>query len=224
MGELIAAVAVFIISHMIPMRPNIRQPFERRFGVQGFLVGYSLLSLLIIYWLASAFVRAPYIELWPWSKAAAWMPVVLMPLACVLIFAGLTSKNPFSLGLGANDYDPAHPGIVSVTRHPAMWGLVIWSGSHVPVNGDVAGLILFTLMLLLSLAGTYTLEKTRRRKIPPALWQRWRQGSVNIPFTAFNRIDWRGIGWWRLAGGLAFYLMLLFAHQPVIGVPPPLFY
>ena len=88
MGELAAALALFLLSHMLPMRPRFRQPLEARLGRIGFLLAYSLLSLAIIYWLAHAFRAAPYIALWPWSLWAAWLPVLLMPLACVLIVAG----------------------------------------------------------------------------------------------------------------------------------------
>ena len=224
MGELLAAVAVFILSHMIPMRPRFRQPLEERFGSAGFLIGYSLLSLVIIYWLALAFKNAPYIELWPWALAAAWIPVLLMPLACVLVAAGISSPNPFSLGWGEKGYDPTRPGVVSVTRHPVMWGLVIWAASHIPINGDAAGLILFLLMLLLSLLGTWTLERARRRRYSLERWQELRAGTVNLPFAAFSRIDWRGIGIWRLLGGLVLYAVLLMSHRELIGVPPPVFY
>ncbi|MEH6824899.1 MAG: NnrU family protein [Motiliproteus sp.] len=224
MAELLAAVAVFLLSHMLPMRPRLRQPLEQRLGRGGFLLGYSVLSLAIIYWLAQAFARAPFIPLWPWMLWAAWLPVVLMPLACILIVAGASSKNPFSLGPGSKGYDPTHPGIVSVTRHPLLWGLSIWAGAHIPVNGDAAGLLLFALMLLLSLVGTLTLERSRQRKMEPQQWQHFHRGTVNLPFRAFTRIDWRGIGWLRLLGGLLLYLILLFAHQPVIGIAPPVFY
>jgi uncharacterized membrane protein len=224
MGELLAALGLFLLSHMIPMRPRFRQPLEGCLGRPGFLLAYSLLSLGIIYWLAHAFRAAPFIQLWPWSLAAAWLPVLLMPLACVLIVAGASSQNPFSLGPGGDGYDPDRPGIVSVTRHPLMWGLVIWAGSHIPVNGDAAGVLLFGPLLLLSLAGTWTLERARQRRYGESEWQRLVAGSVNLPFSAWSRIDWRGIGWARLAGGIALYLLLLFAHQPVIGFAPPLFY
>lgn len=224
MGELAAALALFMLSHMLPMRPRFRQPLEARLGRIGFLLAYSLLSLAIIYWLAHAFRAAPYIALWPWSLWAAWLPVLLMPLACVLIVAGASSKNPFSLGPGGEGYDPARPGIVSVTRHPMMWGLVLWAGSHIPPNGDAAGVLLFGLMLLLSLAGTWTLERARQRRYSDSEWQRYYAGTVNLPFAAWRGIDWRGIGWIRLLGGLLLYGVLLFAHQAVIGIAPPLFY
>ena len=105
-----------------------------------------------------------------------------------------------------------------------MWGLIVWASAHIPVNGDAAGLILFVLMLLLSLAGTITLEKARQRKLGREVWRRYFRGTVNLPFSAFNRIDWCGIGWLRLVGGLVLYLVLLFGHQTVIGIAPPVFY
>lgn len=224
MAELLAAVAVFILSHMLPMRPRLRQPLERHLGRTGFLLGYSLMSLAIIYWLARAFAAAPFIPLWPWSIWAAWLPVILMPLACLLIAAGASSKNPFSLGLGAKGYDPERPGIVSISRHPLLWGLVLWAGAHIPVNGDAAGVILFGLLLLLSLVGTLTLDRTRQRRYAPEQWQRLVRGTVNIPFSAWTRIDWQGIGWLRLLAAVLLYVVLLFAHQPVIGIAPPVFY
>ena len=55
MGELLAAVAVFVVSHMIPMRPRFRQPLERWLGLPGFLIGYSILSLAIIYWFGASY-------------------------------------------------------------------------------------------------------------------------------------------------------------------------
>nr|WP_246480356.1 NnrU family protein [Motiliproteus sediminis] len=221
---MLAALGGFLLSHMIPMRPRFRRPLEARLGTPGFLIGYSILSLAIIYWLAHAFKAAPFIQLWPWVEWAAWLPVLLMPLACVLIVAGASTRNPFSLGPGGAGYDPASPGIVSVTRHPLMWGLALWAGSHIPANGDVAGLLLFGLLLLLSLAGTWTLERARRRRYSEDDWQRLHRGTVNLPFAAFTRIDWRGIGWWRVLAGLLLYGLLLFAHQAIIGIAPPIFY
>ncbi|WP_114694865.1 NnrU family protein [Motiliproteus coralliicola] len=224
MAALLSAIVVFILSHMIPMRPKFRQPLEQCLGRVGFLIAYSILSLLIIGWLGHAFAQAPFVQLWPWSIWAAWLPVVLMPIASFLIVAGLSSKNPFSLGAGAQGFDLARPGIVTVSRHPVMWGLVLWSGSHIPVNGDVAGLLLFGLMLLLSLAGTFTMERVKRRRYSADEWERMLKNTVNVPFASPLTIDWGGIGWWRVLLGAVLYLALLFAHQPVIGIAPPVFY
>ena len=224
MSSFLAAIATFILSHMIPMRPRFRNFFEQRLGRTGFLISYSVLSLVVIYWLGYSFAQAPYIGLWGWSEVAAWLPVILMPLACMLVVAGMSSRNPFSLGLGKKGYDPSRPGITSVTRHPVLWGLILWSSSHIPVNGDVAGLILFGLMLMLSVAGTLMMERVRRRKFSPEVWQRYLAGTAGIPFSRVGSIDWRGIGWLRIAAGGLLYLLLLFGHQPIIGIAPPILY
>jgi len=79
-------------------------------------------------------------------------------------------------------------------------------------------------MLLLSVAGTRTLERARQQKHSAAQWQRLQRRTTNLPFVALGRIDWRGIGWARLLGGLLLYLLLLFAHRSVIGMAPPVFY
>lgn len=219
MVELLAAAALFVASHLLPMRPPWRRALERRLGRHGFLAGYSLVSLALLAWLASAYFRAPYLLLWPWQPLAAWLPVLTMPFACVLLVAGLTSPNPFSLGRGAG-YDPARPGVVSVTRHPVMWALALWSGSHIPVNGDLAAVVLFALMLLLSLAGTASLEGNRRGRVDPGTWARWYRGTGNRP--RLRGVDWRGIGGARLVAGLALYVALLLGHRLLIGVAPPL--
>jgi uncharacterized membrane protein len=219
LGELLAALLAFVLSHLLPMHPPWRRALEARFGARGFLLGYSLLSLLLLTWLVSAYFDTPYLLLWSWSPWAAWLPVLIMPIACVLLVAGLTSPNPFSLGLGAKNYDPKRPGIVSVTRHPLMWALALWSGAHIPVNGDLAAVVLFGLMLLLSLSGTLSIERNRRsRFVEQKAWRRLYAGTCNLPRLA--GIDWRGIGLLRVLAGMLLYLTLISLHQSLIGQPP----
>ena len=208
------------------MRVGWRSKLESWLGQRGFLFLYSCFSLAVIAWLASAFVRAPFIPLWPWSSFGAWIPVIIMPLVTLLLVAGLSSVNPFSLSLISGDYDHHRPGIVSITRHPVMWAVVIWAGAHIPANGDAAGLILFILMLILSLVGTLTLEKGRESRYPKEDWQQWRANTSNLPFGAMIQkkmaIDWRGIGAWRVLAATLLYVVLLLTHQWFIGVPTPL--
>lgn len=221
MVELLAAASLFVLSHLLPMHPPWRSAVERRVGARAFLIGYSLVSLVIIAWLAHAFATAPYLLLWPWHPVAAWLPVLAMPLACILLVAGLTSRNPFSLGAGAQGYNPGRPGIVAVTRHPVMWALALWAGSHIPINGDLAAVVLFGLMLLLSLTGTHTIEVNRKKRLAdPAQWQALHRGTRNLP--GISGVDWTGIGWMRLLGGLGLFVLLLFAHKPILGIAPPL--
>ncbi|WP_207060670.1 NnrU family protein [Motiliproteus sp. SC1-56] len=218
MIELLVAAGVFVFSHLLPMHPSWRGRLEQRLGERGFLLGYSLLSLAVLAWLGHAFASAPYVLLWPWHPATAWVPVLVMPFACILLVAGLSSSNPFSLGLGAQGYDPGRPGIVSLTRHPVMWALALWAGSHMPANGDLAAVVLFGLLLLLSLTGTRTIEGNRRRRFRVEQWAVWREGTGNWPSIA--SVDWSGIGPARIGGGLVLYGLLLALHSRLVGPDP----
>ena len=44
--------------------------------------------------------------------------------------------------------------------------------------------------------------------------------DVRYDFTGRTAIDWRGIGWPRVAAGLALYIALFAVHAMVTGVDP----
>lgn len=222
MGELLLVITLFVVSHMLPMYPPWRGHLVAVFGHRLFLLLYSLLSLALLYWLVIAYLRAPVVAVWYWREWTTWVPVVVMPLVTLLLVAGLTSPNPFSIGLGAKGYRSEAPGIVSITRQPLMWAFALWAGAHIPPNGEMAALILFAIFCLLSLAGTITVERARRRRYPVAQWQQWREGTANLPFCGQLPIDWRGIGVPRIVAAVGLYLLLLTLHERVIGIAPPL--
>lgn len=215
MTPLILAMLAFLTSHAIPARPRFRDAGIRLLGTVGYHLAYSALSLAVTAWLAVAFAHAPFIPLWdqqPWMR---WVPLAAMFFACQLIVAGVTSPNPFSIGMGGRGFDPEHPGILRLTRHPLFWALVLWAGAHMVPNGDLAALILFAPLLLLALAGPALMERKRRRSLGPepfaALALRTRTPSWGVLGE---------IGPWRLGGGAALYGMLLFLHPMVIGISP----
>ena len=49
-----------------------------------------------------------------------------------------------------------------------------------------------------------------------------KESTSVLPFAAIlsgrTALDWKGIGWQRLLGGLALYAVLLFAHPWIAGV------
>ncbi|MCP5366385.1 MAG: hypothetical protein H6906_02600, partial [Hyphomicrobiales bacterium] len=193
-------------------------------GEKPYLVAFSALSIAVTVWLGYAFVAAPYVEVWPPTPWTRWVPLLAMPIACVLVVAGLTTPNPLSLGWGSAGWDPARPGIVAVTRHPAVWGLALWSAAHMPVNGDVAGLLLFGLLTLLALSGPASLDHKRRARLGEDRWRALAAGTSVWPLAAIlagrARTSAAEIGWARILGGLALYAVLLFGHGPVIGLDP----
>ena len=122
-GEYAAAWAVFLLSHMLPARPRLRRPLVAAFGERGFVVAYSLASVAVLAWLIAAAGRAPHVPLWGWASWQAWVPNLVMPLACVLLALGVGIPNPFSIGgAGPARFDPARPGVLALTRHPVLCG------------------------------------------------------------------------------------------------------
>ncbi len=185
-------------------------------GKSLYLVVFSIISLVALIFVGWAYANAPYWELWALTPALRWAALIAMPLACFLVVAGASSPNPFSLGVGGHNFDPGRPGIVRIAKHPLIWGLLTWSSVHILVNGDVASLILFGSMSLMAVMGPYILNQRMRRLLGADVWDLLsddiRRTSV---FTAVLQV-----GTLRFMAAGAFYILLLAAHGPVIGVSP----
>ena len=145
-NELIFAFALFFLSHIIPVRPTIREWLIRHIGKALYLAAYSVLSIILFVWLIVAVGRAPYLPLWPFAPWQLWIPNVAMPFACLLLTFGMAVPNPLSIA-SRNDehFDPDHPGIAGVTRHPVLWAAALWAIAHIVPNGDLAHVLLFGL-------------------------------------------------------------------------------
>ena len=125
MNELFAALAVFLAVHTITAIRPLRAHLVALVGETLYVVLFSIVSLSLLVWLGVAYANAPYLETWLYIPELKWLMLLIMPIACLLIVSGLTSRNPFSLGMGSKYFDSAKPGIVGLTKHPAIWGLAI---------------------------------------------------------------------------------------------------
>ncbi len=220
LGTLLAAAAFFVASHLVLSSPALRAPLVARLGERAFLGLYSVVALAALAWLVLAYNAAPYVELWPLSAWAPYVPLAVMPFAAILLVCGLTTKSPTAIGGGAPPADDPAPGILKVTRHPVLWAIVLWALAHVPPNGDAASLILFGALAGLSAAGMPSIDRRRRATLGDA-WKRLAETTSVWPFAALvsgrARLGFGEIGVWRILGVVALYLALLLLHAPVIG-------
>ena len=220
LGTLLAAAAFFVASHLVLSSPALRAPLVARVGERAFRGLYSVVALAALVWLIRAYGAAPYVELWPHSAWARHVPLVVMPVAAILLVCGLTTKSPTAIGGGAPAADDPAPGILKVTRHPVMWAIVLWALAHVPPNGDAASLILFGALAALSAAGMPSIDR-RRRKALGVAWEPVARTTSVLPFAAMAsrraKLRFGEIGVWRIVGGVALYVALLLFHAPVIG-------
>lgn len=224
MSELLLSLGVFIAFHIIPAIGPVRRVLVKVIGLVPYIVGYSMISIAILVWVGVAYTNADTDILWPQWPWTRWVPVVVMPLSCLFFVSTLREPNTLSVGVKADQYDAARPGIVSVTRHPLIWSLLLWAVAHVLPNGDSTSIVLFGLFAVLGAVGPWSLDKKKCRDLGEEHWQRFTAPTSSLPFWAIltgrAKLDWRGIGMINVALAMVLYVVLLLGHEHVIGASP----
>lgn len=221
--EFASAFAVFLLSHAVPARPAVRRQLASLLGERGYLLVYSLVSVVVLAWLIAAAGGAPVVLLWPYAAWQPWGVNLVMPVACLLVAFGIGAPNPLSFGGTARGFDPAHPGIVGVARHPLLLALALWAGTHAVANGTLAHLLLFGSLASFAILGMHVIDRRKRRLMGEAEWARLAARSSFWPIAALVSGRWRpdaAPGLARAALGLLLWLSLLALHPPMIGVSP----
>jgi uncharacterized membrane protein len=209
MTTLVAATIVFLATHFITSTP-LRPVIVNRIGEWPYRGAYSLVALITLVWMGWAYGTAPREVLWVGITEITY---VLMPVAFVLLACGYF-RNPTMVGADKllKSEDPAR-GMIRITRHPIMWGIMLWAAAHIVARGDVKSLIFFGGLLIVAALGTILMDA---RKGGNPDWARFAAVSSNVPFVAIaqgrNRAVWREIGWVRPAAGLAAFFLVLLVH------------
>lgn len=224
METLLLTIGVFIAFHLIPAIGPVRRRLVANIGLVPYIVGYSMLSLGLLGWVGVAYAEADYVELWAQATWMRWVPVVVMVPVCVLLAGFFVHANPLSVGFRGASFNPDKPGIVSVTRHPLMWALLLWALAHIVPNGDVASLLMFGLFAVLGAVGPLSLDAKARRQLGAERWAALAKPTSNLPFAAalqgHSKIDWGNVLCQPAIGGMILYAVLMAAHPYVIGVSP----
>ncbi len=224
-NELVLAFALFFLSHIIPIRPPIRDWLIQHIGTTSYLWAYSALSIFLFGWLIVAVGRAPYLPLWQFAPWQMWIPNIAMPLVCLLLAFGIAVPNPLSIASHNEEtFDPNHPGIAGVTRHPALWATALWAFAHAIPKGDFAHVLLFGVFGTFSLLGMLAIDARKRRILGAAEWRRVARRTSLVPFATLaaggSRPSSRKINLLRLGVAVGLYVGFLMLHGLVIGVSP----
>ncbi len=225
LNALFAATLFFVGGHFLLSSEPLRSRLVESLGGGVFRVGYSLVMLAAFAAMLAAYGAAPETPVWSPPPALKLVPVLVMPVAAVLLVAAVTTPNPTMVG-GEKVLDgrpeSAAVGILTVTRHPFLWATALWAASHLFVRGDAASIILLVGILILSLGGMAHIDK-RREAALGSDWGPVALTTSRLPFKAILqgrcKLDLAGIGWKRVLGGLALYALLLPAHGWLLGVP-----
>ncbi|MEO8629965.1 MAG: NnrU family protein [Betaproteobacteria bacterium] len=224
LAALFAAMLAFVGGHFLLSSPPVRGALVALIGETAFAAMYSLIMLACLAWVIAAYRVAPPHVLWDAGFRSNLVPLIAMPFAMILAVVGLGSRSPTLMGGGALFRHGAVEvrGVFTITRHPFLCGAALWAIAHLVANGDAASVLLFGGMAILAIAGMFAIDHKRSLKLGDA-WASYVGHSSRFPFAAAvagrTRVDWAGIGWLRPALGVVLYVVLLFAHDWLFGVP-----
>ena len=217
---LYAATLAFLATHFISSTP-LRAALANALGEKGYLGLYTLVAFATLGWMIWAYGKAPAEPLWPGLRLA---PAIAMPFAFVLIACGLFARNPTAVGQAkALKADEPARSMLRVTRHPMMWGFILWSASHILARGELKSLVFFGGFLVLAALGALLIDRRKEATLGED-WQRFAKVTSYFPFLAIaqgrNRLDLKEIGWRNPAIGLALYALFFWLHPTFFGARP----
>jgi len=139
MIKLVIGIILFFGMHLVPSVRGLRDRLIASFGKKGYMALYVIVSLVGIVLIGNGFATA---EIVPVYTPPAWgrdVVFVVMAVSFVLFAAGDMKSN-----------------VKRFTRHPMLWGVVLWSSVHLTVNGNLAEIVLFGSFLLFSFIAMFT--------------------------------------------------------------------
>ena len=161
--SVLLAMFVFVLSHVVIARSRLKPWLIQRTSHAAYLIGYSVLSAVLLAWVIRALRSTDRVLLWtpplwsyPFAGAATFIAFLLMGI-------GALSPNPLSVTFRRRGFRPERPGAVGWVRHPLLWGLTLWALAHVVPNGNWPGVVLFGGAALFGFLGTLALERQQRK-------------------------------------------------------------
>jgi uncharacterized membrane protein len=228
MAMLIAAALVFLALHFLISGTPARGWIASIVGERPYLALFSIASVITIVWLVISYNRAAISGgnrlLYSTGSGVRDAGIIIVALAFLLGIQGLFLRNPTSVQQesGASNSGVIQ-GVIRITRHPFLWGVVIWAAFHLATNGDLASVIFFGTFFLLAFFGTFSIDAKRERKLGAA-WEAFSAKTSNVPFVAIaqgrNEFRTGEIVGWRCWAALAIFLVILFAHYRLFHVSP----
>lgn len=228
MSMLIAAALVFLAIHLLISGTTVRDAITGAIGEGPYMGLFSLASIGVIVWMAVSYNHAQAgddPQLYDLGDGVRHAGIPVVALAFLLGVQGLFLSNPTRVQPGATiAADPgAVRGVLRITRHPFLWGVVIWSAFHLAANGDEASVIFFSTFFVLALFGTFAIDAKRQRKLGAA-WEPFASKTSNVPFGAVvagrSKLHLAESFGWRFWVAALLFLVILFVHYHLFGVSP----
>jgi len=228
MSMLMIAGVTFIAIHLLISGTRFRDRITGAIGEGPYLGLFALASLATIVWLVISYNAAAASSenriLYDLGRGVRDLGIPLIAIAFLLGVQGLLIPNPTSVRYGAAEPKEATvKGVLRITRHPFLWGVIIWSAFHVMANGDLASVLFFGTFLAVAFLGTFSIDAKRERKLGGA-WKGFAAKTSNIPFAAvIGRRNSLKIGeslGWRFLVAAGLFLVVLFSHASLFHASP----
>ena len=228
MVMLIAAGLVFLAIHLLVSGTRVRDAITGAIGEGPYMGLFSLASLLTLVWLVSSYNAAASSPdnrvLYDLGRGVRDLGIPVVAIAFLLGIQGLFVPNPTAVKQGAAAAKDSNiRGVLRITRHPFLWGVVLWSAFHVLANGDLASVIFFASFLAVAFLGTFSIDAKRKRKLG-AVWDAFAAKTSNVPFAAvaggrnsLNLGESLGRRFWLAA---VVFVAILFAHAYLFHASP----
>ncbi len=223
------ALAGFVLIHIGVSASGLRTHIVTRIGLGPYRGLFSLASLALLLLLIHGYgvMRAePFDPLnqnvWLPPDWLRWPGIAFAGFGLALGAAGVLTPGPTFVGFENKSLAQAEParGVLRITRHPFLWGVALWAGGHLMVNGERWALMLFGALGLMVVLGARSIDRKGRARDPEA-WARFEQVTSNVPFAAIaqgrNRLALGEMGW-RVLVGVGVALIVALAHQLLFGV------
>ncbi len=165
----------------MPSSP-LKAQWTERFGPQKYKLIFSVVSAIGLGLIVYGFSLTEFVPLFdpmPWGRE---LVIYTMPIAITLLVASDMPNN-----------------IKRLVRHPMLIGLMLWGGTHLLANGDLASTILFASFAVFAFLDVILVARGGRYKAKEAVSVRWDVAVLGI--------------------GLVGYCVAFYFHEFFSGVP-----
>lgn len=215
---------LFAAQHLGVTSTGLRDHLVEAMGERPYIGLYSVVSLVVLVLLIHAYnATTPSMLLWPTAEWLRWVPLVLMPVALLLVIGGVLARNPSTVGVVLDEGEEVPvTGVMRITRHPVQSGILVWSLSHLLANGDVPSLLFFGAFAVVSGFGMVLIDR-RKEGVFGESWAAFREATSALPFAAIVRgrqsLKVAELGWLTPAVAAAAFVALWWGHVWISGVP-----
>lgn len=143
MLALISGLALFLLIHLVPQRPALKNKIVERVGMTGYRALHGLVALVAIVLILFGYFESRYdFDLWyppVWTRHLA---ATLMVFACIFLLAA-----------------PFKGKIKEKLTSPLSVALKVWALAHLLANGTLSDVILFGFFLLYAVSYRISLKR-----------------------------------------------------------------